>query len=71
VRGIAIDGGAQLIFVDTPGSFPKRRLDRAMVHTALAGAHDADIVGRLSMPARHRRGSRRAIDGLVACGNRK
>jgi GTP-binding protein Era len=48
VRGIAIDGDAQLIFVDTPGIFsPKRRLDRAMVHTAWAGAHDADIVGTL------------------------
>ncbi len=30
VRGIAIDGAAQIIFVDTPGIFePKRRLDRA------------------------------------------
>ena len=45
VRGIAIEGGAQLIFIDTPGIFaPKRRLDRAMVTTAWAGAHDADIV---------------------------
>jgi GTP-binding protein Era len=45
VRGIAMEGGAQLIFVDTPGIFaPKRRLDRAMVTTAWAGAHDADIV---------------------------
>ena len=47
VRGIAIEDGAQLVFVDTPGIFaPKRRLDRAMVTTAWAGAHDADIVGR-------------------------
>src|SRR5438067_7951664 len=45
VRGIAIAGNAQLIFVDTPGIFtPKRRLDRAMVTTAWAGAHDADVV---------------------------
>jgi GTPase len=45
VRGIAMEGVAQLIFVDTPGIFaPKRRLDRAMVTTAWAGAHDADIV---------------------------
>jgi GTP-binding protein Era len=45
VRGIAVESGAQLIFVDTPGIFsPKRRLDRAMVTTAWAGAHDADIV---------------------------
>lgn len=45
VRGIAMEAGAQLIFIDTPGIFaPKRRLDRAMVTTAWAGAHDADIV---------------------------
>jgi GTP-binding protein Era len=45
VRGIALVGGAQLIFVDTPGIFtPKRRLDRAMVTTAWSGAHDADLV---------------------------
>ncbi len=45
LRGIAIEGDAQLIFVDTPGIFaPKRRLDRAMVTTAWAGAHDADII---------------------------
>jgi GTPase len=45
VRGIAMENGAQLIFVDTPGIFaPKRRLDRAMVTTAWAGAHDADLV---------------------------
>ena len=41
--GIAIDGPAQLIFVDTPGIFaPRRRLDRAMVAAAWAGAADAD-----------------------------
>jgi GTP-binding protein Era len=45
VRGIAMEGAAQLIFVDTPGIFaPKRRLDRAMVTTAWAGAQDADLV---------------------------
>jgi len=45
IRGIAIAGAAQLIFVDTPGIFaPRRRLDRAMVAVAWSGAHDADIV---------------------------
>ena len=48
VRGIAIAKGAQVIFVDTPGIFrPRRRLDRAMVTTAWAGAHDADLIGLL------------------------
>ena len=48
IRGIAIEGNSQLIFVDTPGIFsPKRRLDRAMVATAWSGAHDADLVGVL------------------------
>lgn len=44
VRGIAIEGKAQLIFVDTPGLFaPRRRLERAMVTTAWSGAQDADL----------------------------
>ena len=44
VRGIAIEGTAQLILMDTPGIFaPKRRLDRAMVEAAWAGARDADV----------------------------
>src|SRR5437773_2270364 len=48
VRGIAIAGDAQLVFIDTPGIFsPRRRLDRAMVTTAWGGAHDADIVALL------------------------
>ncbi len=48
LRGIATEGEAQLILVDTPGIFaPKRRLDRAMVTNAWAGAHDADIVALL------------------------
>ncbi len=48
VRGIAIEGAAQIIFVDTPGIFaPKRRLDRAMVASAWGGAGDADAVALL------------------------
>jgi GTP-binding protein Era len=48
VRGIAIEGAAQLIFVDTPGIFaPRRRLDRAMVTSAWGGAGDADVVALL------------------------
>jgi GTP-binding protein Era len=48
LRGIATADGAQLVFIDTPGIFaPKRRLDRAMVTNAWAGAHDADIAAVL------------------------
>lgn len=45
LRGVAIAGAAQIVFVDTPGIFrPRRRLDRAMVKAAWAGAGDADTV---------------------------
>jgi len=45
VRGIAIAGETQIVFVDTPGIFrPRRRLDRAMVTSAWAGAEEADAV---------------------------
>lgn len=48
VRGITMEGPAQIIFVDTPGIFaPKRRLDRAMVTAAWSGAGDADAVALL------------------------
>jgi GTPase len=45
VRGIAMRGNTQIVFVDTPGIFaPKRRLDRAMVKAAWGGAADADSI---------------------------
>ena len=45
IRGVAIRGEAQIVFVDTPGLFaPRRRLDRAMVAAAWAGAAEADAV---------------------------
>jgi GTP-binding protein Era len=45
VRGIAMKGEAQLVFVDTPGIFkPRRKFDRAMVNAAWSGAGDADAV---------------------------
>ena len=45
VRGIAMAGETQIIFVDTPGIFrPRRRLDRAMVSSAWSGAEEADAV---------------------------
>jgi len=54
VRGIALEGQTQIIFVDTPGIFaPKRRLDRAMVTAAWGGAGDADAVALLVDAGRH------------------
>ncbi|MGU3539361.1 GTPase Era [Methylobacterium sp. A54F] len=48
VRGILMEGPAQVVLVDTPGIFaPKRRLDRAMVHSAWSGAADADAIALL------------------------
>ena len=45
LMGIAIEGPAQILLVDTPGIFqPKRRLDRAMVAAAWTGAQDADLI---------------------------
>jgi len=45
LMGIAIEGEAQILLVDTPGIFsPNRRLDRAMVRAAWEGAEDADRV---------------------------
>ena len=45
IRGVCMEGNAQIVFVDTPGIFrPRRRLDRAMVTAAWGGAADADIV---------------------------
>lgn len=44
VRGIAVHGDSQIIFIDTPGIFTaKRRLERAMVQAAWAGLEDADV----------------------------
>lgn len=54
VRGIAIEGDAQIVLVDTPGIFtPRRRLDRAMVASAWGGASDADVVIHLIDAASH------------------
>ncbi|MGN6848007.1 MAG: GTPase Era [Sphingomicrobium sp.] len=45
LMGIAIEGDAQILMVDTPGIFePRRRLDRAMVAAAWTGAQDADLI---------------------------
>ncbi len=45
IRGVAMEGDSQIVFVDTPGLFkPRRRLDRAMVAAAWGGAADADVI---------------------------
>ena len=48
VRGVALTGNTQIVLVDTPGIFtPRRRLDRAMVRSAWAGAEDSEVVVHL------------------------
>lgn len=70
IRGVALEGESQLVFVDTPGLFkPRRRLDRAMVSAAWAGAGDADIV--VLMVEAHRgvtEGVERILEGLAERG---
>jgi GTP-binding protein Era len=45
LMGVALEGEAQLLLVDTPGIFePKRRLDRAMVAAAWSGAEGAEVI---------------------------
>jgi GTPase len=65
--GIAIEGAAQIVYVDTPGIFaPRRRLDRAMVAAAWAGAQDADETVLLVDAARGvDRDTRRILDRLA------
>jgi GTP-binding protein Era len=68
--GIAIEGAAQIIYVDTPGIFaPRRRLDRAMVAAAWSGAEDADRTVLLVDAARGvDRDTRRILDRLAERG---
>jgi len=45
LMGIALEGTAQIMLVDTPGIFEaRRRLDRAMVAAAWEGTTDADLI---------------------------
>lgn len=66
IRGVALEGESQIVFVDTPGLFrPRRRLDRAMVAAAWTGAADADLV--VLLIEAHRgltHGAQAILDGL-------
>ena len=70
IRGVAMQGDSQIVFVDTPGLFqPRRRLDRAMVAAAWGGAADADVV--VLMIEAHRRltvGVERILERLAKIG---
>lgn len=70
VLGILVEGLSQLIFVDTPGIFePKKRLERAMVAAAWAGAQDADqVVLLVDAGRRIDDDTRRIIEGLKRAG---
>ena len=70
IRGVAIEGESQLVFVDTPGLFqPRRRLDRAMVVAAWGGAADADVVILLIEANRGiTEGVERILEGLADIG---
>ena len=79
VRGVAMSGETQIVFVDTPGIFkPRRRLDRAMVNASWAGAADADAVVLLvdaaeltASPNGHAARDTDAIVETLKSGNRK
>jgi GTP-binding protein Era len=70
--GIAIEGTAQIVYIDTPGIFaPRRRLDRAMVACAWAGTEDADRIVLVVDAARGVDGdTRQILDRLAERGGR-
>lgn len=73
IRGVAMEGQTQIVFVDTPGLFaPRRRLDRAMVAAAWSGAADADIVVLLVEANRGiTEGVERILEGLNTIGENR
>ncbi|MEY4695658.1 MAG: hypothetical protein RIT14_86 [Pseudomonadota bacterium] len=63
IRGVCMEGAAQIVFVDTPGLFrPRRRLDRAMVAAAWGGAADADVIVLLIEAHRGKTGG---VDAII------
>ena len=73
IRGVALEGASQLVFVDTPGLFkPTRRLDRAMVAAAWGGAADADVVVLMIEANRGvSEGVETILEGLQAFGEKR
>lgn len=78
IRGILVDGDAQLVFTDTPGIFqPRRRLDRAMVAAAWESLDGADVIllvvdaaAELGGPSKSTADTAAIIDALKARGAR-
>lgn len=73
VRGIAVEGGSQIVLVDTPGIFsPGKRLERAMVAAAWKGGADADFImvvvdaSRKTVPDRETLGILKKLEGQPA-----
>jgi GTP-binding protein Era len=72
VLGIMMRGESQVLLVDTPGIFrPRRKLDRAMVAAAWAGAQDADLTLLLvDVASGLTDGVREIVGSLAASGRR-
>jgi GTP-binding protein Era len=73
IRGVRVEGSAQLVLVDTPGIFEgaRRRLERAMVHAAWRGAEDADVILLLVDATRGLDANTRRIrEGLARAGRK-
>ena len=70
ILGVARLNEIQMVYVDTPGIFmPKRRLERAMVAAAWAGAVDADeVVVLIDSDQTRGRDVERIIDGFKQSG---
>lgn len=73
IRGVAMEGEAQLVYVDTPGIFrPKKRLERAMVAAAWSALGDADVL--LLVFDAQRKGidddTRMILDGVAKAGRK-
>jgi GTP-binding protein Era len=68
LMGIAIEGDAQLLLVDTPGIFdPKRRLDRAMVAAAWGGTEGANLIALvIDAKGRFNAAARAVVESVAA-----